>query len=256
MDTWFFLDVTHRLHAHCNPISDATVRELEAVLELGPRSRVLDVACGHAEMLVSFAHRHGCRGVGVDISPFAIRRAERLRSERLRREQDVELVNASAETWSPGGGEPFDVACCVGASWIWHGYAGTLRALAGFVRAGGLVVLGEPCWRAEPAPEYLRAASLRRDELTTLSGLRDEAWRQRLALVWMRSSSQQEWDRYEMLRVAALDRFEREEPDHADLPAMRARVAAEADAYLRWGRQCLGFATWVFRTPAAAEGVA
>jgi hypothetical protein len=37
---------------------------------------------------------------------------------------------------------------------------------------------------------------------------------------------------------------------------MRARVAAEADAYLRWGRQCLGFATWVFRTPAAAEGVA
>jgi SAM-dependent methyltransferase len=249
MDIWFYFDVTHRLHTWCNPTSEGQLRELEDVLDLQSGTRVLDVACGLGEMLVGAAERRGIRGVGIDISPYAIRRAETRKAERAP-DADVAFLEVRGEEYRIEDGERFDVAMCIGASWIWNGFAGTLDALMNFVRPGGIVVSGEPFWSKEPPPEYCEAESLTADMFTTLSGTLEIARDKGLELVWMQCSSKEDWDRYEMLQTASFDRFAREQPDHPDLEEIRAKLLPSKDAYLEWGRNCLGFAIWVFRVPA------
>ncbi|MHC4548399.1 MAG: SAM-dependent methyltransferase [Planctomycetota bacterium] len=244
MDTWFYYDVTHALHTFCNPTSAATVDELGQVLGLGAGTRVLDIGCGFGEFLVRWAEQHSIAGVGVDASPYALARAERRRAERVS-EADLRFVETRGEDFTTS--ERFDVAMCVGASWIWNGFAGTLAALRGFARPGGLVVSGEPYWIAAPPDAYLRAEGLERGQFHTLAGCREVALDGDLEPIWMRASSLEEWDRYEMLQAAAVDRFAREQPDHPDLPEIRTRRRKADEIYLRWGRQHCGFALWVFR---------
>ena len=67
MDRWKFYDVLHRDHVLCNPLSEQKVDELVELAHLAPGSRVLDVACGKAELLVRLVERWGASGVGIDI---------------------------------------------------------------------------------------------------------------------------------------------------------------------------------------------
>ncbi len=245
MDDWFYYDVLHRLHRYCNPVSDDAVDELVTVVAPRPGMRVLDIACGHGALLLALAER-GAIGVGVDASPFAQARAVAALEERGGG-LDVTFRHGRGEAFAAE--EPFDVAMCIGASWIWDGWGGTLDALCGFVRPGGLLVSGEPYWIREPPASYLALEGLRADEFPSFDeyvrGARDRG----LALVWMRRSTSADWDRYEMLQTASLDHFLREHPEHPDLAGIRERLAPSKEAYLAWGKDGLGFATWVWRVP-------
>ncbi len=252
MDIWRYFDVTHALHTYCNPISEEAVRELEGVLDLQPGMRVLDIASGLGEILLGFAKRHGVSGVGVDVSPYAIRRAEARKAE-WAPEADVRFLEMKGEDYAPDPDAPFDVVLCVGASWIWKGHEGTLRALQRFVRPGGLIVNGEPYWRQDPPEAYLRSEGLRRHEFPTLGEYYETLERLGLSLVWMRGVTEQEWDRYEMLQTASLDRFAREHPDDPDLDEIRKKLLPTKEAYFRWGRDALGFAFWVLRDQRAVS---
>jgi len=249
MDIWLYYDVTHGMHTYLNPVNAGTVLEMEDILELTPDTRVLDIASGTGEMLVGFAERHGSIGVGVDVSPHFMRRAELNRTERVP-DADLRFLEMKGEEYRLPEGETFDVAMCIGASWIWSGFEGTLRALSGFVRPGGLIVSGEPYWRCEPSPEYLKSDGMDQQDFHDLHGCSEVATGLDLDLVWMRTSSLQDWDRYEMTQVAAVDRFARMNPDHPDLDDIRDGVRRGKEAYLRFGRREMGFAFWVFRTPA------
>ena len=122
-----------------NPMSDA---ELDRVVEaLGVRAgmRILDVACGHGEMLLRIASRLPVEAHGLDESPWAITRAaQRARTREMR---------GTIRWWLGHGAEaplgPFDVVTCIGASWIWHGFSGTVRAVARRVAPGGTVAIGD-----------------------------------------------------------------------------------------------------------------
>jgi len=249
MDIWLYYDVTHGMHTYLNPVNENTVLEMEDILELTPETRVLDIASGTGEMLVGFAERYGSAGVGVEISPHFHRRAEINRVERVP-EADLTLLEMKGEDYRLPEGETFDVAMCIGASWIWSGFEGTLRALTGFVRPGGLIVSGEPFWRCDPSPEYLASDGMNEQDFFDLEGCAGQAAALGLRTVWMRTSSEQDWDRYEMTQVAAVDRFARENPDHPDLDDIRDGVRRGQEAYLKWGRREMGFAFWIFRTPA------
>ena len=61
MDLWRFFDVTHREHVVCNPISVEKLEELIALLSLKPGARVLDIASGKGEFLVSTGLQQGPR---------------------------------------------------------------------------------------------------------------------------------------------------------------------------------------------------
>jgi len=252
MDIWLFYEVTHRLHTYCNPISGDKVADLARVLDLKPGMRVLDIASGLGQMLIELANGYGVEGVGVDASPYCVKRALHRKQDQAP-DADIQFIHERGENFhlpEVGDGDPrFDVVMLVGASWIWKGYEGTLKALMEFVKPGGLIVIGEPHWKTEPSDEYMATQGFDRDAFFTMHENVTIAQDMGLGFVYMVVSSESDWDRYEMLQVAGVDRFAREEPDHADLAEIREKVDVGYDSYLRWGRDVFGFATFVFRMP-------
>lgn len=114
---------------------------------VAPGARVLDCACGTGALAVGLALR-GHAVVATDASPGMVRRTERLAAE-----HGVH-VDSSACTWDALAGRgweaAFDVVFCVGNS-LAHAVGGdgrraALRAMAGVLRPGGLLVLTSRTW--------------------------------------------------------------------------------------------------------------
>ena len=165
VDNWKFYDITHADHVYANPLSPARLEEIMSLLALPNRAQVLDIGCGRAELLIRLGERYGVVGVGIDKSPYAIKRA---RDESARRPSDGQLVffhQDGSEYFAPPNS--FDLAVCLGASWIFHGHRPTLAALARYVRAGGHVMVGQPFWMHPPPPEYLAALDCAADTYGT-----------------------------------------------------------------------------------------
>jgi SAM-dependent methyltransferase len=245
MDRWKFFDVCHRDHAVCNPLSLAKLDELVTLVDLTPGARVLDIACGKAELLLRLAERYGVRGDGVDLSPYCVREA---REKARARVADAALTfhEQDGGTFEAPPGS-YDLAMCVGASWTFGGHRGTLRALSRFVRAGGLVVAGEPYWRATPDPAYLTASGIEAGMFATLAGNVDIAVDEGLVPLYTLVSNEDDWDRYEALQWRAAERYAVANPDDPDAVEIVRRQRDARDAYLRWGRDTLGWAVYLFR---------
>ncbi len=133
-------EAMHHLHEICNPMDSAALDELLGHLAPGDGDRMLDIACGHGELLIRAAERADIAGVGLDLSPWVLLRAStRAAARRLRGTTDWWLGEGRALPKEPR----WDVVTCLGASWIWHGFTGTLRAAASRVRPGGRIAIGD-----------------------------------------------------------------------------------------------------------------
>ena len=247
METWKFYGITHADHVVCNPTGPERLDELIGLLDLPQGASAWEAACGKGELLVRLAEQRHVRGTGVDMSPYEIAVA-RERSAARAPAAELTIIEGDAAEHAP---EPasVDLAVCLGASWIWGGHRGTLQALRGFTRPGGLVLVGEPYWRREPDPAYLAAAELARGDFSTLLGNAEIAAEESLTLLYVLPSRDEDWDRYEMLQVRAAERYALAHPDDPDVEELLARVRRGADAYLRWGRDTLGWAIYLFRAP-------
>jgi SAM-dependent methyltransferase len=244
LDIWKYFAIGHEHHVFCNPVGEAKIDELVELLALREESRLLDIACGKGELLVRAAKRWGCSGVGVDISPYFVKDArEALAAEGLSDSVEVLLENCADFDGDP---ESFDAAICLGASWIWGGFVGTLSALSSFAKPGGMVVLGEPFWLREPSTEYLEAAGLSRASFGT--HLRNAEAGLDLGLGYLHSiaASHDDWDRYEGYLSYAAERYALANPDDPDVPELMKRVREARDSYLHWGRDELGWAIYLF----------
>ena len=115
----------------------------------------------------------------------------------------------------------------------------------------GWVIVGEPYWLREPSDEHLRACGLTRDAFGSHAENVEAGQRRGLDLVHTLVSSSDDWDRYEGLQWYATADYARTNREDADLPELLERVAKAKSAYLRWGRDVLGWAIYVFRCPAA-----
>ncbi|MDH3684927.1 MAG: class I SAM-dependent methyltransferase [Myxococcales bacterium] len=244
MDLWKYFAIGHERHEFCNPFSAEKFDELIDLYDLSADARVLDIACGKAELLMRTTRRWQCSGVGVDLSPPFVA-AAREGVERAGLGARVEIVEANGSDYRAPEGS-FALATCIGASWIWGGATGTLEALARFVPAGGLVALGEPFWRGEPSPEHLAAAGYTREQFGSHEencGAGSEAG---LTLLHAIVANDDDWDRYEGLQWLSAERYARAHPDDPDVPELLEQVYKARDLYLRWGRDELGWAVYLF----------
>jgi len=252
MDLWRLFDITHREHVLCNPISIEKLEELIALLRLRPGARALDIATGKGEFLVRLAERYGIEGVGVDLSPYCIADAQRKHQQRV---PDARLCFLEMEgaDYAPEELESFDVVACIGASWIYGGHEGTLRALASMAAGESWIVVGEPYWRQPPAEEYLAAIGEQRSTYGTHKENVEVGQAQGLELAYTLVSSPDDWDRYEGLQWYAAERWARAHPEDPDVEALLERVRRNKMAYLTWGRETSGWAIYVFMKGASGR---
>ena len=253
MDRWKFFDITHRDHVVCNPTSVGKLDELIGLLDLRPGARVLDIASGKGEFIVRVAERFGgsgglsFHGVAVDISPFCVADLRAKVGARVP-EADFEILEMDGADYRP---EPnaFDLASCMGGSWVYGGHRETLRALADATRPGGRVLAGQPFWKQEPAPEYLAWAGMERRSFGTHAENVEAGEAEGLVPLLALVSTGDEWDRYETLQWRAAARYEASQPDDPDVAEVVSRVARNRHEYVTWGRDTLGWALYLFQKP-------
>jgi SAM-dependent methyltransferase len=251
MDTWKFYDITHREHVVCNPTSEEKLARLVELLRLPADARVVDIACGKGEFLIRLAETYGARGTGIDLSPFFIADAE----SRLKARTSgagVTFTQMDGADFKPDEPHSLDLASCMGASWVFGGHADTIDALINMVKPGGWVIVGEPYWLQEPSEDYLEASEVAREDFGSHSSNAEAGERRGLDLVHTIVSSRDDWDRYEGLQWYATDEYARDHPNDPDLAEVVERVGKGRAAYLRWGRDTLGWAIYMFRSRSAA----
>jgi SAM-dependent methyltransferase len=246
MDMWKFYDITHRGHVVCNPISREKLARLVDLLRLPKGAHVIDIACGKGEFLIRLAEAYDLHGIGIDLSPFYIADAQKRLEARVP-DADVTFREMDGADFKPDTPNSFALASCLGASWVFGGHAATLEALSRMVEPAGWVVAGEPYWRREPPEEYLQASGVARDDFGTHSRNVEAGELRNLELVHTFVSNQDDWDTYEGLQWYATAEYARSHQSDQDLPDLLERVAREKATYLRWGRDTLGWAIYVFR---------
>ena len=201
---WYYA-VAERDHDIQNPTSPEKIRLLGEWLRLGPESRVLDIACGKCGPALVLASAFGCRITGVErAAEFAGAARERVSAAGLG--ELIEVVESDGRDFplEPGA---WDVALCLGATFVWDDLDGTLSALVPAVRPGGHVVVGEPYWRRSP-PVGMDAMGY-----VSLAETAARMERHGVTLIGLISSSTDDWDRYESLHWRAVEDWLAENED-------------------------------------------
>jgi SAM-dependent methyltransferase len=238
---WFYA-VAQRDHDIQNPTSPEKIRWLGELLRLGPSSRVFDAASGRGGPDLILAKEFGCRITAVERSgEFFEVACERARGRGL--DELIEFVNADARTY-PLRATYYDVAMCLGASFVWDGLGPTIDALSPSVRAGGHIVVGEPFWRRLPLPERLPLT----EEDRAFTSLRETAAAfeaRGLRIVGLIASSEDDWDRYETLNWRASEEWLLANPDDSDASEIRKMHEQRRDNYLSHERELFNWAIFV-----------
>jgi SAM-dependent methyltransferase len=232
---WFYA-VAERDHDIQNPTSPEKIRLMGEWLRLGPESRVLDIACGKCGPALVLASSFGCWITGVERAPeFVAAARERIAAAAFG--NLIEVVQSDGREF-PLEPDSWDVALCLGATFVWDDLDGTLAALVPAVRPGGHVVVGEPYWRRSPpvGTDSMGYVSLAE------TGAKVE--RHGVSLIGLISSSTDDWDRYESLHWRALEDWLAENHDEE----IRSAYEEHKRRYLA-RRDAFGWAMFLARKP-------
>jgi SAM-dependent methyltransferase len=238
-------EIAEANHRILDPFTEDKLRLLGEVCGVGRGTRVLDLACGKGELLCRWAAWFGSSGVGVDLSPVFLGAAVERASE-LGVGARLTFLQGDAGTYDAEPGT-FDVASCLGATWIGGGLLGTVELLRPAIGPGGVLVVGEPYWIEPPPAEAFAAYGFTPDDYVSLEGTLDRFESVDLELVEMILADGDSWDRYEASQwrtIAAWLDANAGDPDH---DAMREFLDTNRRAYLRWGRRYLGWGAFVAR---------
>ena len=232
-------------HRILNPFTEEKLELLGQLCRWRRDMRLLDLCSGKGEMLCTWAHRHGIRGLGVDISEVFVP-AARDRAAHLGVADRVEFLRADASTF---GAEPgsFDAVACIGATWIGGGLGGTIGLMRPALIRGGLLLIGEPFWREPPPEGAHEALSLGPGEFVSLPATLDRFAGAGAELVEMVLADEDAWDRYAAAQWWTVAGWLDENPGHPDAAAMRGYLDRSRYAHLAYGRRYLGWGVFVLR---------
>jgi len=238
-ERFYPFEALHHLHEICNPMRHT---ELSAVVvALGPTegTQAIDIACGHGDLLLDMTRRTALFGVGVDLSPWALLRARARASQ-------ADL--AGTLEWWLGEGRTvprrarWDIATCLGGSWIWHGFEGTARALTGRLQYGGRLAIGD--LRLRNAADRARLQDAGAPEAATPTSHEQATILTELGLDVISEivAPDEAWEQYHQIVIASADSYALRHPD-ADY---RHLAAAWMEDFQR-DRRHLTWSVWVAR---------
>jgi SAM-dependent methyltransferase len=247
MERTKFFWLSRRYHVIDNPISEAKLDQVIEALRLAPGDSVVDIASGKAEMICRIAAKYGARCTGVEWSAYHCEEA----TTKVRERGLDDLVSIKQMPGEDFRAEDasFMASMCIGADWIFGGAAKALEALTRWTRPGGDVVLGAPFWIAKPPATYLAAAGLSEETFTSHRANVALGENLGLKLIYAAASSTDDWDRYVGLTWRAAYDYVDEYASDPDNTEIIERTEQDKTAYFSGGRDCLGWAIYVFRKP-------
>jgi SAM-dependent methyltransferase len=200
---------------------------------------VIDFGCGFGEMLALWGEAFGIGGVGIDIRPYACERARsKMAARGLSDRIEIVCEHAASYDFTP---ETYEVATCIGASFVWDGFRGAVRHLGQTLRPGGRLVVGEPYWRrALEPPRYAQEQAAVHTETELLQMARAEGYE----VAYVLHSSRDEWDRYVSENWRGLLRWLQEHPEHPERQDVVDHLHESQEEYLRYGREYFGWALY------------
>ncbi len=142
----------------------------------------------------------------------------------------------------------------LGAGGLAGGMPGICNQLKAWTKSGGYLLIGEGYWRTRPHPDYLAVLGADPSEFRDHRGNVQAGIDAGLIPMHATTANSDEWDEYEWKYCRSIERYAREQPDDPDVPAMLERIRKWREGYLRWGRDTLGFAVYLFYRPGARIG--
>lgn len=234
---WEMIERDHEIQ---NPTSPEKIRLLGQYLRLDASSRVLDVACGKGGPARILAAAYQCRILGIEKrAAFADEARDRAAAESLDGLIEIRTADASSLEFPP---ESFDIALCLGASFIWGTMADAARVLTPLVRQGGSVAIAEPYWRTWPLPEGVDP-----EGMVDLEGTVARFEQAGLQVTGLIAASDDDWDHYESLHWRAIEEWLAAHPDHPHAAELRVAHQQDRGAYFRYKRALLGDAIFIGR---------
>ncbi len=231
------------------PLSEGRANTLVNFLAASSPSRVVDIGCGWAELLLRVvACTPSCMATGVDVNEVSIAHGRQLAQQRGLTER-VNLLCADGRDHMT---LDHDAVICIGASQVWGrpvednqplDYTAALTAIREILPRAGRLIYGEVIWSRPPTPQALNQLSGRADELVTTADLADLAVAAGFAPVSIHEASLGEWDAFESgynARYASW--LASHEYDHPDAVEVRERASRQRDKYLRGYRDVMGMA--------------
>ena len=165
----------------------------------------------------------------------------KLRAAELGVADRVEFIHGDAAGYVTA--EKVGVAACVGATWIGGGVGGTIALLAKSLRAGGIILIGEPYWLQLPPTEAVakgcRAGSIA--DFLLLPELLASFGKLDYDVVEMVLADQDSWDRYEAAKWLTMRRWLETNSDDAFAKEVRAELTAASERYATYTRKYLGW---------------
>lgn len=238
-------EIAEAEHRILNPLTDAKLMLLGEVGRVGPGTRILDLACGKGEMLCRWAETYGSSGHGVDLSEVFLAAAQdRARQLGVADRVTFEQGDAGACTAQP---QSYDIASCVGATWIGGGLAGTIELMRPTVRPDGLLLVGEPYWTEPPPDSAYQALGVGRDDFVSLAGTLDRLQAGGVQLVEMVLADGDSWDRYAAAQWWTIERWLAANSDDPDAPVLRELFEKWRRLHLAYQRRYFGWGVFVCR---------
>jgi SAM-dependent methyltransferase len=242
-----FSSIAHRDHDYCNPISTGKIEQMLDLLPLDGASRVLDLGCGRAELALRIIERFGSTVIAVDRSALMLD-AARERAQWTGALNKLHLDDSDIRSFKADP-ETFHLCVMLGAGGIGGGMPGICHQLKVWTRGGGYILVGEGYWQRQPHPDYVAFLGGSDTQYLDHRGNVQAGIDAGLIPMHAATASPDEWDEYEWKYSRSIERYAGEQPEDPEVPAMLERIRRWRDAYLRWGRDTLGFALYLFYRP-------
>ncbi len=228
-----FHGIAHTYHRILNPFTEDQLMLLGDICHLNRSIKLLDLACGKAEMLCRWAQKYGIDGTGVDISSVYLESAK-YRANELNVYDKLTFIQGDAGNYSPEA-HVYDIVSCIGATWIGNGVKGTIELMKPAVTPNGLLLIGEPYWIDTPPESAYETLGVEPNDYAALDITLDRLESSGLKLVEMVLANHDGWDRYEAPRWMAIDDFLRNNPNDPDVSALNEWINNSRRAYLKYG---------------------
>jgi SAM-dependent methyltransferase len=239
VDFFDLKNISERYLELLNPTTPEKMLDIGNVVGLGKNSRVIDFGCGFGETLALWASNFGVSGIGIDIREYACERArKKMKEHGISDRVQILCLNAAEYRFQK---HYFNVAACIGATFIWHGFRPTILEMKDALQPNGKLVIGEPYWLKDSVPKEFAEKQSVYHEDEILEIIREEGF----DLEYLVRANTDDWDRYETGNWIGLLRWLDENPKHQERSEVIKHLHESQNEYLRYGREYMGWALYV-----------